>query len=207
LNTALNLLERADLPEEKHDQIHQVIQTEFYRLKNLTTSFLDYARLESGKEKFVPTRFDLNQLIRDSVDVMQIHAGSKGSVITIDLPDQPLLLTADNDRIKQVILNLLNNAIMYSPAGGTVTITTNATSRDISFSVQDNGPGIPHEYLDLIFERYYRHPNVEGGNTGSGLGLTICKKIVDAHKGKIEVSSLMGEGTTFTVYLPLNQEI
>ncbi len=207
LNTALNLLERDDLPEIKHDQIHQVIQTEFYRLTNLTTSFLDYARLESGREKFKPARFDLIQLIRDSVDVMQMHADSKGSIITLDLPAEPLLLIADKDKIKQVILNLLNNALLYSHMGGIVNITTNTSSKDISFSVQDNGPGIPNEDLHLLFERYYRHPNMERGNTGSGLGLTICKKIVEAHKGKIEVSSVMGEGTTFTVYLPINQEI
>jgi signal transduction histidine kinase len=207
LNTALNLLQRDDLPHKKYNQIHQMIQTEFNRLTDLTTSFLDYARLESGRANLTPTRFDLNQLIRDSVEVMQMHADENGVTIALDLPEKPLLLTADKDKIKQVILNLLNNAIIYNRMGGIVDITASVTSTNISFSLKDNGPVIPPENLLRLFERFYRVPGMETGSTGSGLGLTICKQIVEAHKGKIEVSSMVGQGTTFTVQLPTNREI
>jgi signal transduction histidine kinase len=205
LNTALQLLQRADLPENKRQQISGMIQTEFFRLADLTTSFLDYARLESGRIKFQPVSMDVSQLLSESVAVMQMQADSKGIKINIDLPQEPQILVVDRDKIKQVIYNLLNNAIKYSHVGGKIQITVRRVVDDFSFSIQDSGPGIPADSFSKLFERYYRVPSMEYISTGYGLGLSICKQIVEAHGGRIEVASEVGKGSIFTVHLPVPQ--
>ena len=205
LNTALFLLQRTDLQDDRREQISQMIQNEFSRLTELTTSFLDYAHMESGRAKFKPSKFDINQLITESTDIIQMQLEGKGMTISLDLPAQPLLITADRDKIKQVILNLLSNAIKYNSPSGNINVTLKETPRAVSLSIQDSGQGIPQENLPRLFERFYRVPSTERGVIGTGLGLTICKQIVEAHNGKVEVSSSTGQGTTFTVQLPMNQ--
>jgi signal transduction histidine kinase len=202
LNTAIHLLQRPDLPDEKRDQISEIIQMEFNRLTDLTTAFLDYSRLESGKEKFKRTRFDLNELIHDCIKVVQMQFYGRDLLFSFDLKTEPLNVTADRDKIKQVVLNLLNNAIKYSPPGGVIIISVGISSSNVMFSVQDHGPGIPPEFLPRLFERFYRVPKTALQIKGTGLGLTICKQIVETHDGRIEVASTVGEGSTFTVYLP-----
>ena len=202
LNTALYLLQRPDLPDGRHEQISQMIHNEFNRLSELTTSFLDYARIESGRAKFISIPIDLVQLIIESVDIIKMQLEGKEMTISLDLPTEPLMLNADKDKIKQVILNLLSNAIKYTRSGGKIKISARSSEEDIIFTVHDNGQGIPAEYLPRLFERFFRVPNAEKGVNGTGLGLTICKQIIEAHNGKIEVSSTIGEGTTFSVHLP-----
>jgi signal transduction histidine kinase len=206
LNTALYLLQRPDLPGERREKISQMIHNEFTRLTELTTYFLDYARMESGRAKFNFQQFDLTQLITESVDIIQMQLDSKGMTISLNLPTDPLMISADKDKIKQVILNLFSNAVKYNRPGGMISVTANTTPTDITFSIQDNGQGIPPENLPHLFERFYRGHNTESGAKGTGLGLTICKQIVEAHYGKIDVFSTLGEGTTFTVQLPINQK-
>lgn len=202
LNTALYLLQRSDLPDGRREQISQMIHNEFSRLTELTTSFLEYARLESGRAKFKPIQFDLIQLITESVGIIQLQLESKEMTISLDLPAQSVSINADKDKLKQVILNLLTNAIKYNSPGGNINVTAKSTPQDISFSIQDHGQGIPPEFLPRLFERFYRIPNTEKGIKGTGLGLTICKQIVEAHNGKVEVSSTVGQGTIFTVRFP-----
>jgi len=207
LNTALYLLQRSDISNERREQISQLIHSEFNRLSELTTSFLEYARLKSGRAKFELTRFDLSQLIKESVEIIQIQLDGKGLTISLSMPAEPLDITADKDKIKQVILNLLNNAIKYNRLGGKIHFTANTAPTDVTFSIQDNGLGIRPEHLPLLFERFYRGPDTDRKILGTGLGLSICKQIVEAHNGKIEVSSTVGQGSIFTVQLPINQSI
>jgi signal transduction histidine kinase len=204
LNTAVQLLQRSDLPEEKRKHIFEMINAEFHRLADLTTSLLDYARFESGRVRLNLTRFGLTQLLSESMEFMQMQADGKDIKITLDTAGNNLLVTADKDKIKQVVLNLLNNAIKYNHPGGKVTITAGRTSTDIAFSVQDTGQGIPAEYIPRLFDRFFRAPETEKKSTGIGLGLTVCKQIIEAHKGKIEVTSMAGKGSTFTVHLPID---
>jgi len=206
LNTALHLLKRPDLPEAKREHVYQMIQSEFVRLSDLTTTFMDYARLESGRTKFDRNEFDLARLIVESVEVMQMQADSKGMKISFNPPGYPLVITADRNKIKQVILNLLSNAIKYNHAGGKITVSAHTDSSEASFSIQDNGHGIPMEYLLRLFDRFFRAPDLDRNSKGIGLGLTICKQIVEAHQGRIEVSSTVGEGSTFSVHLPIKTE-
>ncbi len=206
LNMAVHLLQRTDLADDKRGRIFEMINTEFNRLSSMTTSFLEFARLESGRAKFYPTRFDLFLLIEESLEVMQFQAIAKGININLQTPTQPLIITADRDKLKQVMLNLLNNAIKYDHPGGKVSIIVQHTTTDVSFSIRDDGQGIPPEYLPMLFDRFFRIPNKEYLSAGTGLGLTICKQIVTAHKGTIEVTSEIGQGSTFTVHLPVLQE-
>lgn len=206
LNTAVQLLQRSDLPEGKRKHIFEMINAEFNRLADLTTSLLDYARFESGKVRLNPTRFNLSQLLTESMEFMQMQADGKAIKITLDAPEDNLIIDADRDKLKQVILNLLNNAIKYNHQGGRVNITATHTPSDLTFSIQDNGQGIPAEYIPRLFDRFFRAPEMEKQSTGIGLGLTVCKQIIEAHKGKIEVSSLSGKGSTFTVHLPVSLE-
>jgi signal transduction histidine kinase len=203
LNTAIQLLQRTDLSEGKRKHIFEMINAEFHRLSDLTTSLLDYARFESGKVRLNLTTFDLAQLLSESMEFMQMQADGKDIKISLDTGDCDLILTADRDKIKQVVLNLLNNAIKYNIPGGRVTITVRHSPPDLSFSIQDTGQGIPAEYIPHLFDRFFRAPETEKQSTGIGLGLTVCKQIIEAHKGKIEVTSMPGKGSTFTVSLPV----
>jgi signal transduction histidine kinase len=207
LNMAVHLLQRPDLADDKRGRIFEMISTEFNRMSNMTTSFLEFARLESGRAKFTPTRFDLLKLVEESLEVMQFQATAKGVQINLQSPIQLLIVTADRDKLKQVILNLLINAIKYNRPGGKVSIDFGLTITEVSFSIRDDGQGIPPEYIPMLFDRFFRIPNQEHLSVGTGLGLTICKQIITAHKGRIEVTSAIGQGTAFTVYLPVTGDI
>jgi two-component system sensor histidine kinase ResE len=104
--------------------------------------------------------------------------------------------------MKQVLLNLTNNAIKYNKDNGLVTIELKALDGGVAIEVADTGPGIPPENLPHLFERFYRVPDAEGFTEGTGLGLTIAQRIVEEHGGRIEVKSVMGEGSSFYCYLP-----
>jgi signal transduction histidine kinase len=206
LNMAIHLLQRQDLPEEKRHRIFEMINTEFNRLSDMTSSLLEYARLESGRTKFNNSQFDLRQVLSEGVEVMQFQADARGISISMRAGEEPLILTGDRDRLKQVVLNLLNNAIKYNHPGGSVTITAQRTPTDFSINIHDDGQGIPEEYMSRLFTRFFRAPNKENQTIGTGLGLSICKQIVEAHHGRLEVVSEVDHGSTFTLRLPVTQE-
>jgi len=206
LNMGMHLLQREDMPVEKRGRIFDMINSEFNRLSEMTTSFLEYARLESGRTKFNSTKFEVQGLLNESVEVMQFQAEAREITITLQVPHEPLNLIGDRDKIKQVILNLLNNAIKYNHPGGNVLLSAQLTLTDITISVHDDGQGIAEEHMPRLFTRFFRAPNRENVTIGTGLGLTICKQIVEAHHGKLEVVSEVDKGSTFTVRLPVIQE-
>ena len=111
-------------------------------------------------------------------------------------------LTADQDKIRQVVINLINNGIKYNHPGGKVMVKAATENGGFLLSVSDTGGGIPADSLPDLFKRFYRVPSLEHVSSGTGLGLSICKRIVEAHHGRIEAQSEVGSGTTFTVYLP-----
>jgi signal transduction histidine kinase len=206
LNMAVHLLQRTDLVDEKRGRIFEMINTEFNRLSEMTTSFLEYARLESGRAKFSPSTFEVQHMLAECVDVMQFQADARGIKIILQTPSDPLMLSGDRDKLKQVILNLLNNAIKYNRLGGKVVINAQRTPTDLSIAINDQGLGIAQEYIPRLFTKFFRAPNQENQTIGTGLGLSICKQIVEAHHGKLEVASQVDTGSTFTVRLPVVQE-
>jgi len=201
LSTATYLLLRPEISQQQREQIIHNIHGETLRLNTLASSFLDLARLESGRVQYRQTQFDVCDLLYECKDVMQSKAGEEHVQVKIDAPSDLPLLEADRDKIKQVMLNLLSNAIKYNRPNGSVTLRANADEKGFTLSVQDTGVGIPAEALPHLFEKFFRVRDVEGRVGGTGLGLSICKQIIQGHGGDIEVQSKIGKGTTFTVKL------
>lgn len=180
-----------------------IIEREVRRLTGLTSNLLLLSRLESG----VPLRLEptnIGALVEEAVAGLLRVAQANGIELSIQSPPRLPRIPADRDRIKQVFINLLDNAVKYCPAGSEVRVRLETDGESIIVEVADNGPGIPPEDLPHIFDKMYR---VEKESTrsveGSGLGLSIVKRIVELHGGQIAVESAVGEGTTFRVRLPL----
>jgi len=202
LSTATYLLLRPEMSREQRDQIVNNIHNETLRLNSLASSFLDLARLESGRVQFRKTRFSAADLIYECHDVMMSKAQETNVQIRVDVPNEMPLMEADRDKIKQVILNLLSNAIKYNRPNVFIIITGSFTTAELSVVIQDTGMGIPDDSIPHLFEKFYRVREHEGKATGTGLGLSICKQIVGGHNGRIEVKSKMGVGTSFGIHLP-----
>ncbi len=202
LSTATYLLLRPEMSQEQRDQIVNSIHAETLRLNALASSFLDLARLESGRVQFRKTAFSLADLLYECKDVMSSKADEERIQVRVESPEGLPVLEADRDKIKQVLLNLLSNAIKYNRANGSVILRAESTDTEIFISVQDTGVGIPEQALPHLFEKFYRVREHENKASGTGLGLSICKQIIQGHGGRIEVKSKMGIGTMFMIHLP-----
>jgi signal transduction histidine kinase len=185
----------------RHSQ--DIIEREVRRLTGLTSNLLLLSRLESG----VPLRLEptnVGVVVEETVAGLLRVAQAKGIELSIQSPPRLPRIRADRHQIKQVFINLLDNAVKYCPEGSEVQVRLETDRESIIVEVADNGPGIPPEDLPHVFEKMYR---VEKESTrsveGSGLGLSIVKRIVELHGGQIAVESTVGEGTTFRVSLPL----
>lgn len=202
LSTATYLLLRPEMAREQQIQIIQNIHSEAMRLNSMASSFLDLARLESGRVQFRKTAFPLSDLLYECRDVMNSKAQEEGIEVYIEAPEGQPLCEADREKLKQVILNLLSNGIKYNRPGGRVSMSGSASETSSCITVQDTGVGIPDEAIPHLFEKFYRVRESEGLATGTGLGLSICKEIVQGHGGRMEVKSQLGTGTSFSVILP-----
>jgi len=177
-----------------------IIDEESDHLVDLIDRMLDSARLESGSMNmdFQPVRLD--SLLRDVV--LRMNARHKDLEVNLDLAKTPPI-QADTVRLTQVFNNLFDNAIKYAP-GVPVTITLHASETKQVVTFSDLGPGIPPEHLQFLFERFYRVPG-QAGKHGTGLGLFICRQIIQAHHGQISVKTTPGKGTAFRIELPVRQ--
>lgn len=179
-----------------------IIDEEADRLKELIENFMDSSRLQAGtlRLSFQPVKLDT--FLKD----MQQRAAVRGDdfKIVLDLNSPGLQLQADATRLAQVFDNLISNAMKYAPSCP-VEITQTADEDYAYISVTDQGIGIPPEYIDRIFERFFRVPSDNMSVRGTGLGLFISRRIIEAHHGEITVQSVLGEGTTFNIKLPLKQ--
>ena len=202
LNAAANLLLRSDLPPDEHDSIVAIILTESQRLTELTSHFLDLARLESGRMVLEAHRINLPKLLKSCTQIMQSTMSEKKIRLDWQVPDELPAITGDTDRIKQAFLNLISNAVKYNKTGGQITIGGHRGDRSVFITISDNGVGIPLEEQKYLFGKFYRVPGSEEMAAGSGLGLSIVHRIIRAHGGDIEVASEQGHGSTFTVSLP-----
>lgn len=202
LSTATYLLLRPEMSQDQRDQIVNNIHNETIRLNALASSFLDLARLESGRVQFRKTTFSVADLIYECKDVMATKATEDNIQIRVESPEGLPLLEADRDKVKQVVLNLLSNAIKYNRPNGMVMLRAEATEKELVIYIQDTGLGIPDESLPHLFEKFFRVREHESRVAGTGLGLSICKQIINGHGGRIEVKSKIGVGTVFMVSLP-----
>jgi len=174
---------------------------EILRINRMIGDLEKLARYESENLVLNKTVFDISELIRSIIQNFENDFLNKG--ISVELIWEEETVEADKDKISQVIINLISNAIKYTPQGGTVEIRVKGLHDATEISVRDTGNGIPPEDLPYIFERFYRADKSRNRMTGgAGIGLTITKAIVEAHKGKIQVKSKVNEGTEFIVLLP-----
>lgn len=194
------LREDADWDEETRREFLTIIDEETDRLRELIDNLLDSSRLQSGtlRMEFQPVRIDT--MLKDLT--LRGKTFDKNLYIEVDLQTSPLKVRADPTRLAQVFDNLLSNAIKYAP-GSTVNITLNTQDDHAHIQFSDQGPGIPSEDLPNIFTRFFRVPNQNPSVRGTGLGLFICRRIINAHDGEITAESKYGEGTTFHIYLPI----
>jgi signal transduction histidine kinase len=176
-----------------------LIADETNRLATLIGDVLDTSRIEAGTFSYRFAEVDVAELVRATVAGFALHQDEVGVAAHAD-GDVPNV-RGDRERLRQVLRNLLENAVKYSPAGGTVDVRAGAENGRVLVAVQDSGPGIPAEQHGLIFERFGR-ANVGLGKPGTGLGLFIARSIAEAHGGTLTVASTPGEGATFTLELP-----
>jgi signal transduction histidine kinase len=202
LSTATYLLLRPEMSQDQRDQIVNNIHNETIRLNSLASSFLDLARLESGRVQFRKTSFSVADLLYECKDVMASKATEENIQIRVESPEGIPLLEADRDKVKQVVLNLLSNAVKYNRPNGMVMLRAEASEKELSIYIQDTGLGIPDDSLPHLFEKFFRVREHESRVAGTGLGLSICKQIINGHGGRIEVRSKIGVGTVFLVSLP-----
>ncbi len=188
-----------------NDETYQQIHAEAERLSRLVDDLQELSRVESRAYQLDFRDLDASAIIQTVTKRMQFQFEGKRVTLTPNLSAHPIILHADEDRIVQVLTNLVGNALQYTPANGQVTISVEATGNEARFSVKDTGIGIPPEHIPHIFDRFYRVDKSRSrARGGSGIGLTIAKHLVEAHGGKIWAESEGdGKGSTFIFTLPL----
>jgi len=176
-------------------------------LSRLVDDLQELALAEAGELKLVYQTEDISKLVSQTVASIQAQAKAKGLVVSTSLPDGLPPVNIDYHRISQVLRNLLENAVAHTAKGGTITVAAKQQEKWVEVSVTDTGEGIPAEDLPNIFERFYRVDKSRTRATGgSGLGLTIAKRLVEAHGGKIKVQSEMRKGSCFTFTIPIAEQ-
>jgi two-component system, OmpR family, sensor histidine kinase VicK len=172
-------------------------------LTGIVDALLNVARLDTGDLQVNLSSTDVRDVVGEAVETLQ-GAGANGHRFVVDLPDEPLPATADRDKLRQVCSILLDNALRYSPDGGTVTVGVERKQDTVEVSVADEGIGIPQSDQEQIFRKFYRGADAETriGQGGTGLGLFIARGLVTAMGGRIWVESREGEGSTFAFELP-----
>jgi signal transduction histidine kinase len=206
IGTATYLLLRPEMSQEQRESMIHNIHSETLRLNTLASSFLDLARLESGRVQFHLSKFDLGNLLEECRQVMQNKVDEQGLRLEVEVPAGFPPVEADPDKIKQVVINLVSNAIKYNVPNGKITVSAGLEQGKWTLSVADTGMGIPEKALPHLFEKFYRVEASEGKVPGTGLGLSICKQIVSGHGGSIEVGSKPGKGTRFTIHIPVQKK-
>ena len=190
-----------ELSAEQRESFLALIAHETSRLAELIGDVLDTSRIEAGTFSYSFADVDLAALVRDSVAAAE---RSQDEVELKAIVHEPLpRVRADRDRLRQVLVNLIDNAVKYSPPGDEVQVEALATNGRVVIEVRDRGPGIPREHQKVIFEKFGRVKLGDKAKPGTGLGLFIARSIAEAHGGSVEVRSAPDSGATFTLSLPL----
>ena len=196
------LMMNEDLPVDKRNRFLAIIQKESDRLKRLIEDILLLSSIES-KNNLVTENILLYDVFKEVYEMINYIANSKKIDLSYDFEDKEIVVQAYSDYVKQLLLNLIDNAIKYKPEGGKVTVKQFSINNEIVIEVIDNGVGIPKEDQSKIFQRFYRVDKARSRSVGgTGLGLAITKHIVHSLKGSISVESELGEGSKFIIRLP-----
>jgi two-component system, OmpR family, sensor histidine kinase MtrB len=198
--TAL-LLERDFSPEEQRRYL-EIVDAQARRLAGLAGDFLDVQLLEGGAMTLNRGPVDLGDLAREQARLFFSHSDSHR--LELDVPDEPVVVDGDRDRLAQVVGNLYSNAIKYSPAGGVIRVELRPNGSHVVLAVEDEGMGIAPEDQERVFDKFFRSAEASAGIGGTGLGLAVAREIVETHGGSIDVRSQPGEGSRFWIDLPVH---
>ncbi len=194
------LASQKDLPPDAQERA-AALHSEALHMSKLVEDLLNLSRIESGRVELKSEPVDLGELVKRSITKAQIT--SSQHQLETRLPEGPVVVRADADKVLQVLDNLLTNAIRYSPDGGRVVVAVDKLDEQVRVSVADPGIGIPKDKLEMVFEKFYRVDSpLKNKVQGTGLGLSLCQRIVEAHGGHIWAESREGEGSTFYFTLP-----
>jgi PAS domain S-box-containing protein len=203
LNGYLQIIDRSLPADDKNKPFIQKALAQINKLSGLISDLLDVSKIEAGKLPFTYAVFNLPQLIEEVVDLMQYSTKSHRIIICSDIDD--LHVNGDKQRIEQVIINLISNAIKYSPQADHINISVSLQDNKAIVAVQDFGIGINKEQHDRIFSRFYRVDDLASHISGLGIGLYISNEIITRHQGKLSVDSETGKGSTFKFEIPVEQ--
>jgi signal transduction histidine kinase len=206
INEALSILIEGLVGDVSPEQKKLILaaKNSIERLIRLVTDLLDISKIEAGKLEMHMENFDIGILVNELLVTYENELATKKISLKKDVQDTAGLLWADRDKISQIVINLLGNAIKFTPAGGEISIKLIGKENEISFEISDTGPGIPEKYKETIFDKFERiFPQK---TEGTGLGLAIAKDIVQLHKGRIWVESEEGKGSKFIFVLPRDKE-
>ncbi|MBN2547534.1 MAG: GAF domain-containing protein [Anaerolineales bacterium] len=198
----VELIDRVGPVNEQQNEFIRRVQISVHNITSLINDLLDLGRIEAGfdaRKEIVP----FAAVIQYAVDGLRGRSQEKAQEIILDVPEHLPQVLGNPVRLRQMISNLITNAIKYTPEGGKVLVNAHAEGEQIILQVTDNGPGIPPTDQPFIFDKFYRASNVPVDAPGTGLGLAIVKSIVENHQGRIWVESSLGKGTIFTVVLPI----
>jgi signal transduction histidine kinase len=207
LTAASEILSRdSDSLSLKHRELFEMVERETAHLSQMAQEFLELARLESGRTQLIYEDVDLGELVAEVVRLEEPQATSRNIDLEMNIPVETRLISGDRGKLKRVLVNLVSNAVKYNVEYGTVAVNLQMANGSAIIEVSDTGPGIPDEDIPHLFERFYRVPDEVGFTEGTGLGLTIASRIIEEHGGKIEVESVLGEGSCFRCILPVKQK-
>jgi two-component system phosphate regulon sensor histidine kinase PhoR len=200
---AETLVEEEGQNPETVKEFSQIIFDESQRLSRLVNRLLELSRLESDNRELHIEPLDINQLIQDTINIMQKRNDCQDRIIDFKKTNYPIIIKGDHDVIAQVLINLLDNAIKYGPDGDHIIVSLEEHDNAVKISVEDHGVGIPDNEMGRVFERFYRVDKTRSRKTGgTGLGLAIAKHLVENHGGQIGVETIYGKGTIFSFTVP-----
>jgi len=206
LGFSSTILKDNDMPPEVKNEFNEIIYKESTRLASLIEDMLSISRIESGKSLYVPKELELEPLVDDVHKSFKIQVEEKKIKLIKEIEKDLPPIFADPKAIRQVLVNLLGNAIKFTNSGGEVKTSIRTADGQVIIEVSDTGIGIPKKDINRIFDKFFRVYRKGNPMPGTGLGLSIVKEIVNFHKGKIEVESEENQGTTFRMYFPIYQE-
>ena len=197
------LAEEPELPDETRRQFAQTVRASAQRMHRIVDDLLDLSRIESGGWVPNPVMLDMRSAASDAVLGVREVADAKGVAITVEPDEAATAVFADATAVRQILANLVENAVRYTPSGGRVVVASKSEADGVTISVSDTGIGIAAEHLPRIFERFYRvDPGRARDAGGTGLGLAIVRHLAEAHGGRVRAESIPGRGTTISVFLP-----
>lgn len=195
------------IPEHDQKRYLHLMKDETERLIKLVNELLDIARMEAGQVSIQPSNYNVTEQIRTLIAKLEPQLSKQKLEIELQCNDEKdVYVFADKDRIDQVLSNLIQNAINFSPENGLVTVNLLPNEGEVLISIEDHGQGIPKQQLKFIWDRFFKVDKARSLKVGTGIGLSIVKHIIDLHGAKIDVASEVGKGTVFTLTLPLEHK-